>query len=290
MNLMHGLPMTHPKILFLLVNYFNDDETCSFVTNQIFLQTLRDFEILIIDNGSNDRSKLEALAGMHPEVTLVGTGKNQGYIGGACFGLRKFLEAGNALPALVIVSNTDIEFVASNFLENLCSISLRQDFDLLGPDVFSDLLSHHQNPLMRDRISLKKLRMLTLLSSSVCLHYLFLTFYYSRTWIMSGFQRSDKTNLIPCKVYGIHGSFMVFNNTFFQKGGSLETPLTLFGEEIFFAELALEKNMTVLFDPSLKIIHHEHSTTRVFKSRKAVRQLHSSYLTLLAMRVEQDGN
>jgi len=276
------------KILFLLVNYFNDEETCLFITKQLLHQSVRDFNILIVDNGSRDRAKLESFAGMHKEITLAGHGNNLGYIGGAAYGLKKFLEAGNEIPELVILSNTDIEFADDHFVANLCSISEKTDFDILGPDIFSDMLHHHQNPLMDKRISIGKLRILTFLSSSAWLHYLFLIYYYSRHHLMRRFGKERLRSQYPRTVYGIHGAFMIFRNTFFGKGGSFDSPLNLFGEEIFISELALEKNMNVVFDPSLKIIHHEHSTTRVFKSRQAVKQLHASYLTLLTNRVERD--
>jgi GT2 family glycosyltransferase len=276
------------KILFLLINYFNDEETCLFITKQLLHQSVRDLNILIVDNGSKDRAKLESFAAMHPEITLAGHGNNLGYIGGACYGLKKFLEAGNAIPELVILSNTDIEFADDHFVANLCSITEKVDFDILGPDIFSDMLHHHQNPLMDKRISIRKLRMLTFLSSSAWLHYLFLIYYYCRHHLMRRFRKQRQSSLYPHSVYGIHGAFMIFRNTFFSKGGSFDSPLNLFGEEIFISEMALEKNMNVVFEPSLKIIHHEHSTTRVFKSRQAVKQLHASYSTLLATRVERD--
>jgi hypothetical protein len=74
---------------------------------------------------------------------------------------------------------------------------------------------------------------------------------------------------------------MVFNNSFFEKGGTLNYPSVLFGEEIFIAEQVLKLNLKMVYEPILHVEHHEHATTGVFKSKKTVNYLHQSYTYLL---------
>jgi GT2 family glycosyltransferase len=81
--------------------------------------------------------------------------------------------------------------------------------------------------------------------------------------------------------YAIHGSFMIFNKTYFTKGGSINYPSLLFGEEIFVAETALQRGLKVIYEPSLHIEHRQNATTNSFKSKKLVQLMNQSYRYLL---------
>jgi len=280
--------MQSQKILLLLVNYFNEEETKSFIEEQVLKQTEKRLDIVIAINGCNNPEILSELEKLHRNLFIFYCGSNIGYLPGAAFGLRNYLSMVTGEPEYVIISNSDIEIPDPDFFRNLIETSGSLKYDILGPDIRSSLFHQHQNPYIPERISIMKMKALGFLTSGTWLYNLFLLYYLAKTWMISLLKMKGKPPSSFRDVYGIHGSFMVFRNTFFRKGGSFDSPLILFGEEIFIAELALEKNMTVIFEPSLKIIHHEHSTTRVFKSRKSVQQLHSSYLTLLNRRIVAD--
>ena len=274
------------KMVILLVNYFNEEEVCFFVERQIARQTSVNIDIVITDNGSHHPERLTSLANRNSFIFVYKAGDNLGYLPGAAFGLKNYLEEGRPIPDAVILSNSDIEFAGQDFLQRIVSGEEHSSYDILGPDIFSDLLFHHQNPLMKERISIKKLKMLAFLSSNVIIHYLFLTWHYTKSRLRS--KRDDSKlqtgEVVP--VYGLHGSFMVFNHSFFDKGGNLDYPMKLFGEEIFLAEMALKLSLRCGYDPSLKLIHHEHKTTGIYKSRGAVRLLNKSYRFLVEGRIE----
>ena len=276
--------MASQRILLLLVNYFNETEICSFVLEQIQSQTWKQLEVVITDNGSHDHNKLLRLSTDISWVHIFQAVGNIGYLPGAAYGLSKYLDMGFDFPQFVILANSDIEFENDMFLETLAMGKERSEYDIIGPDIFSDLLHHHQNPLMTRRISILKLRALAFFSSNALLHYLFLTFYYGKSLLKLIFHKEGKEDHGIIPVYGVHGSFMIFNKSFFNKGGTLDYPFHLFGEEIYLAEFALENRMLVGYDPGLKIIHHEHQTTGIYESRKSVRQMNRSYNQLLDLR------
>jgi len=272
------------KVLILLVNYFNEGETCSFVREQVLRQDWNNTDVVITDNGSADPAMLSRLAGETNGVYVFASGENNGYLPGAASGLNSYLAKGSDFPDFVIVSNSDIGFEHKNFLGEMVVRTKNSGYDMTGPDIFSDFRHLHQNPLMKERITVRKLKMLALFSSGVVPYYLLLTYHYART-VMAAWFRKDPGNsreIIP--VYGIHGSFMIFNRNFFKKGGTLDSPLHLFGEEIYLAEMALAAGIRTGYDPGLKIIHHEHSTTGMYKSRKLVKQMNRSYRYLLEQR------
>jgi GT2 family glycosyltransferase len=278
--------MQEKTVLIILINYFNEEETASFARTLVEKQSWTDREVVIVNNGSHDPSRLEALAGETPGVHFFPAEGNLGYLPGAAFGLKKYLESGHEIPGFVILSNSDIDIPDERFLETLVTDRANADYDILGPDVWSSLLHHHQNPFMADRIPVSKLRSLLFLSSSPLLHYMFITYYYGKSRLMARLSASRQKSAEIIPVYGIHGCFMIFSRSFFRKGGTLDYPFPLFGEEIHIAELALAAGMRTGFNPGLKVIHHEHRTTGIYKSRTYVGQLHSAYRYMLSQRLK----
>ncbi len=272
--------MPNPDILLILVNYFNEADTCAFVRDQVRSDRTDGPAVLIVNNGSRDADRLRQLTQDFAGVRVIEAGGNPGYLPGAALGLKTWLHEGRELPAALVVSNSDILLPGSFFRDEYLTAG-RSRFDLIGPAIVSSRLKHHQNPLMRKRISRPKLRMLGFLSSHPVLHYLFLAWYFGKSKILAPLRKSPSPEGSIIPVYGIHGSFMIFHRSFFDKGGTLDYPNPLYGEEIWLGERALRLGLRIGFDPSLQVIHREHGTTGMFKSPELVRLMHRSYRYLL---------
>src|SRR5262249_2176510 len=78
--------------------------------------------------------------------------------------------------------------------------------------------------------------------------------------------RPTSTSTGPVPIYAPHGSFIAFRRTYFERGGSLNHPVFLFGEEIFVAETARRLGLTISYDRRLEVIHREHKSTGYFPS------------------------
>ncbi len=70
--------------------------------NSLRSQTYRDFEILLVDNGSTDESR-ELVAREYPEVRVLALGRNLGFVGGCNAGMRA------ARGEIVVLLNNDTE-------------------------------------------------------------------------------------------------------------------------------------------------------------------------------------
>ena len=68
-----------------------------------------------------------------------------------------------------------------------------------------------------------------------------------------------------------HGAFVVLSHHYFEAGGSLDYKSFLFGEEIFLAESCRDLGLSVLYDDSLTVIHQEHASRDLLKSRQTAR-------------------
>jgi GT2 family glycosyltransferase len=265
------------KILFLLVNYFNENEVSSFISEQLQPEVNNFIDIVITDNGSKETSLLSEIENKYSNVFLGKSENNLGYFGAANLGLTNYLNKHKAYPDATIVCNTDI-VLQVNFLEILQQKLNTQNFDVLGPSIHSNLLNYYQNPYIVNRIAKGKLKFLHFVSSSYMLYNLFTVYHLLKTKLVG---RQNASQILVANPYAIHGSFMIFNKTFFERGGTINYPSVLFGEELFVAEQVRKLNLKMAYEPLLQVEHNEHATTGVFKSRKTVAYLHQSYTYLL---------
>jgi len=265
-----------PDILFLLVNYFNEEEVCSFIDEQLKPIENNFIDIIITDNGSRT-SLLNEIESKYSNVSLVKSGSNLGYFGAANLGLTNYLNRNKEYPQVVIICNTDIK-LADNFFTVLHNKLSDTDFDILGPSIHSSFLKYYQNPYITNRIKKSKISFLHFVSSDYFLYSLFTIYHLVKTKLLG---RANAKQNEAMKPYAVHGSFMLFNRAFFQKGGTINYPCVLFGEELFVAEQALKLNLNTLYEPALQVEHNEHATTGTFKSKEAVAYLHQSYTFLL---------
>jgi len=269
------------KILLIIVNYFNDDEVCSYVRSQVLPDKNTEIEVVVVNNGSNNPVLLQDLAKAMPRVSIAEPGENSGYLKGAWFGLNYYLSSGKPFPAAVILSNSDIVFPDPLIFHYLRLRIASGGFDILGPDVISSFDGEHINPYITLRMSAKKMKLIYFFSMNIMLYSVFQLISMFKHWTGHKFGLSGKGSSKPHSTYGIHGSFMVFAKSFFENGGTLEYPMQLFGEEIFIGETARKLNLRTFFDPGLKVIHLAHSTTGIIKNPRNVKKLHDSYSYLI---------
>ena len=270
--------MKDKRILFLLINYFNEFEVAEFVSNQLAKYLSANVYVTIVDNGSKDTSLLNKVVMKYNNVSIFTPEANAGYFGGAYQGLQYYLSA-NTHPNAVIICNTDITLESENFVPQLQAMLDNSDFDIMGPDVYSTFLKYHQNPYILKRITSNRIKLYKFVTSNSFFYAVFTLLHLLKSKLVKSNTQTIYSN--RAETYAVHGSFMVFAKSYFEKGGSIKYPSFLFGEELFVAETAVQLGLRTIYEPSLKIKHFQNSTTGTFKSGRAVKFLHQSYSYLL---------
>lgn len=269
-------------MLLICINYHNEPDTCAFVHNVLELDAGGSLEVLVVNNneGGGGEEPLVELENGEPRVKLLSSGENLGYFGGASLGLRRHLESGDR-PEWVLVSNTDISFPDRRFFVRLQELYKGGAPAVVAPTVRSALSSRDQNPYMARRPPARRMHFYKWVFSN----YLTYSAYYSVALAKKGVSRllprsheppaygheprvEEKG---PGEIYAPHGSFLVFHRSYFDAGGDLDYGAFLYGEEVFVAETARRLNLSVVYDPRLAVLHREHETTGLFKSRKIAR-------------------
>ncbi len=253
--------------VWICVNYGSDVETLQWVDAVLRQPASGAVPVVVVDNtprsaeddfGARLKKKSES-------VRWLPTPKNLGYFGAARFGLDCLLKD-EPLPEWVIVSNVDLQFGDAHFWEALRALRLSDDVGVVAPSIRSALNGREQNPYMTHRPSAMRMRWIKLATQTP--GRLALYEFGSRFKAQcAGAVRAIWNEADGRLIYAPHGACILFRGRYFEAGGTLNHPCFLFGEEVFVAETARTLGMTIHYAPELKIIHQEHITTGIKRTR-----------------------
>lgn len=206
----------------------------------------------------------------HDFITYIKTGKNIGYFHGAKSGLMHFLEYDHIYPQWIIVCNVDIIFETPKLLEKLGLYENIPDLGVIAPAIISNQWKTNLNPFRTSRIPLNKLYFYRVIYSNMLFHNGYVLIHYFKKFLkmmLHGIQvyRKDQADIAE-KIYAPHGSCIIFNKKYFERGGTLNHISFLFGEEIFVGETARNLRLNILYVPEIEIRHFEHSSIGNFIS------------------------
>jgi len=266
-----------PSVVLICVKYGSDGEAARYYGSLRQLQGQENLRVLVVDNTDD-------VAGTEPWVdsnfAFLRAQENLGYFGGARRGISKYLEE-HPLPDWVIVSNVDLLITDPQFLQKLAALKTGPRVGAVAPRIASALTGRNQNPFMRSRPSAMRMHLYKWLYRSwlaLNAHELASAVFH---WSRSAVTQVARTKANPSrdlsrKIYAPHGSFVVLSKEYFRVGGSLDFPCFLFGEEIYLAESLRMLGLDVIYEPSLEVVHQEHKSTKLLKSRKLARFVASS--------------
>jgi hypothetical protein len=120
-----------PKVSIIVLNWNGRDDTLACIASLRQINYTA-YEILVVDNGSTDDS-VAAIRTSHPQVTLIETGHNLGYVGGNNVGLE-YAKVTHADYALLLNNDTE---VAPDFLSLLVDVAETDSkIGVVGPTIY----------------------------------------------------------------------------------------------------------------------------------------------------------
>jgi GT2 family glycosyltransferase len=260
-----------PTVLLICVKYGADKETERYLNSLRALQSRDGLHVMVVDNSAVGTWGIPS--GFDSE--LIQAPSNLGYFGGARYGLSLFLKS-NPLPDWVVVSNVDLRMADPSFLERLAPLGSVLNLGAVAPSIRSSLTGNDQNPFMRVRPSVYRMHFYKWLSRNwlILNTYELLGFLFHRMRGSLARVRPNSSSLQSReKIYAPHGSFLILARTYFDRGGTLDFPQFLFGEEVYIAEQMRRLGLEVLYEPSLQVTHQEHQSTKLFKSRRVAQHV-----------------
>lgn len=206
-----------------------------------------DVDMLVADNTVENVREIQCSA-KHIKVKSIAYHKNLGYFGG----IKRLMDEVDCRQYdYTIISNVDI-IVDAVFMKGLSQRVVERGTGWIAPQIYSENEGRDRNPKIMKRYTLYKLKLLRQMFIHPLLNYLYRQTVYRR----KKYQTYEKG-----EIYGGHGSFIILTREYLERCGTIDYPVFLFGEEIYLAEQCLKHGLKVIYDPSLKVIDKEHTST-----------------------------
>ncbi len=120
----------NPSVYILILNWKTPQQTITCLEN-IHKLNYENFNVIIIDNGSNDESE-EILKKKFPEHEFVQTGKNLGYAAGNNAGIRRAVAAGGEF---IWILNPDVRVTPNSLKAMLNVMTIEPNVGICGPRI-----------------------------------------------------------------------------------------------------------------------------------------------------------
>ena len=234
------------QILIITVNYKDTDVTEKLIRSLQNLDTSNNLDLVIVDSESTVQTKerLKLLAKNTPFKTqLIFSERNTYYWGGIALALHTLQLNYDGPPQWIIVCNNDINFPQVDFIKKLTAFD-PDNYPIIGPTIYSSVTGKNLNPFM-DR-PIRRLEKIYL-SCFYINHITARIMHISLKWLKKSLAILERPQQEKIKkIYAPHGSFVIFSNQYFKRGGWIDSNYEMYGEEVTTAEIA-KKNKIPIF-------------------------------------------
>lgn len=265
--------MTAISIVILHYNNFALTKEC--INNMLAKNWAQiNYKFIVVDNCSPDKSGQKLFEEYEDEelVTVLLLDKNLGFSKGNNEGIRYGFYKQRA--DLVVVSNNDIKIEDNDFFQKLVELYKNETFAVLGPDIYSEPKKIHQSPLRNKHITVSELEMnikrmkLRLVELRIIK---FMGIYELLRKFKKVFQSkvNKEAAMEKREDVVIHGAFFVLSSAYIsQYPRGLFEGVFMYMEEDILAYFCAKKNLKMLFDPALKVLHYDGLSTRSIYNKR----------------------
>lgn len=256
------------KISFLILHYKNINETTECIKSIIDNVKYDNYDIVIVDNGSNNntgkelRDKYES----NSKIKVIISKENLGFAKGNNIGFNYIKN--NLDSDFIVMINSDTIIEQEDFCQKLIEKYELYKFDVCGIDiVLPD--GTHTNPTVPNIKNVKDIEnLITKFKFNIKMCKLKLDIInVLLTKVKTKIKRNDikidrSKDIISNKEIQLHGSAMIFSKTFMEKYDGLYDGTFLYFEEVSLRYICERDNLIVLYTPDIKIIHKESKSTK----------------------------
>lgn len=247
------------KIVFLILHYKIIDETVRCVESIISNYCKENYEIVIVDNGSDNKTgeELEKKYKKMTNVHIIISKRNMGFAKGNNMGFEKAKRLG---AKYIVMANNDIVFTQKNFCELIIEKYKEFGYAVLGPKI---LLPENDEFCYSNKIkSIKQQRIfIFLLYVRLALAYINMGKMFEILFAKRNkFRKNNINTNIKKEMVPIHGCCMIFSEKYIEKFDGIDDRTFLYCEEDLLFLRVVKNNLKIIYDPQLEILHN-HSVT-----------------------------
>jgi len=259
------------KTAIITVNYQDSENIILFLQSIMSLNITGHLDIIIADNSSDmlhyqnivNYIKKNNLNNVH----LFSTGANLGYFKA----VKKAMDLMIDIKELdfIIVSNNDIIIKDVDFFNKISQIIKKNN--IIAPRIISLISNKDQNPHRENPTSnIQKLMYKLLFINFHFGKLLYLCRNYSKEILI---RKKKVFNDQERNIFSLHGSFMIFSKSYFEKGGYIDDGCFLYHEEDSVAAICSKIGCNIRFTPQIVVYHNEHKSSNAFGFKKKVYKL-----------------
>lgn len=257
-------------LAFVILHYQAIDETKSCIAT-IKKRVNSEKRIVVVDNCSPNKSGVELREHYEKddEIKVILLDSNMGFAKGNNIGYRVAKEFE---PKYIIVMNNDVFIDCENF-ESLIDKSYEEtSFDILGPDIFSTRDNIHQNPQRIENFTYESLisqhKFLKLKNKfKVLLKIKYMVPFWENMRVVKKNELYDslKMNVV------LHGACYIYSLKYiYSHENCLYNETFMYYESYILHTLANRENLNLVYDPRIKVLHHEDvATDMTFVKKKS---------------------
>jgi GT2 family glycosyltransferase len=255
--------------LIIAVSYGGSQDIPAYVRS-LQRQDESNWRLIVVNNSDDpfEARELREATSLDKRVTLLEPGENLGYFGAVRWALKR----AKSHPRWLIISNTDVQLVSTDSLSILEEIDRESEVPpaVVAPSIVSRRTGLDQNPFLERRPGLASHRRRRIMLGIPTVAQVAMLGSAARARL-SGMRRNRPSEVARRNIYAPHGSFMAIHDSYFLRGGDLEYPLFLFGEENYVAEQSWRAGLHVLYVPEIVVEHVEHQQIGLLRARHLLR-------------------
>jgi GT2 family glycosyltransferase len=215
-------------VISVVIPSWNGRELLRTCIDALNLQTCRDFEVIVVDNGSTD-STLNWLKENHPHVRCVALPKNEGFSGAVNRGIDQ------AKGEYIALLNNDTR-VAETWLEKLSSAVVEfPEYSIFASKI---LMMDHPNRI-----------------DTAGDGFTVAGFGYKRGWLNESSEMST-----PQRIFGASGCAALYDRKVFDRIGQFDEAFFAFAEDLDISFRALNAGFRCIFIPDAIVYHKVRAT------------------------------
>ncbi|WP_445506442.1 glycosyltransferase [Niallia sp. 03190] len=256
------------KIAVVILNYLNYEDTIDCVMS-LLKQNYKEYQIIIVDNGSNNKSfeKLVSYFSEESKVTIIKSDKNIGFARGNNIGISYARKKLNINKILLV--NNDTIFTDNDYLKKLNSIDyLKSNVGAIGTKIIgSDGLN--QNPIYK-KITKKQIYsdyIYIVLSRLKSLYILRLILWLRIKMRNKNIEKEGHTNTNK-RSFFLHGSSIYLTPLYIDKFYGLYPKTFLYYEEDILGVIFKKSNLNFLYYDLAEIYHKEDRSSKLSFNNK----------------------
>ncbi len=255
-------------VAFLILHYKNYKETIECI-DSIYKNIDGKYEVVVVDNGSNDNSNLIIKERYKKDnFHIITSNENVGFSKGNNIGFQYIKN--NLKCDFIFMINSDTELNDSKTLSKIISLYKQTNFDICGPNILllnGELSNPNISPI-KNIYSIKKeikKNRRKIIINRMGLEIINVVIQRIRTKLIN--KEVDRTKQIICTgQIQLHGSALIFSKKYINKYDGLFDGTFLYFEEVALRYIAIRDQLTVIYDPSISIIHKESKSTKMIYS------------------------